>query len=381
MTIGIGLLLIASMPLAACRRGQSEDVHIPSPTHLAPTTTAALSTATVQHVPRVVSSPSPTVRDNQIEPDASIPMDNPRAVAIGSDGTIYVADSGDPSEPFPGKVLRISPMGKLESILAPFSAFSANTSGETYVFGLSGVASSAGTLYVLLGVGAFLQNPIYAENHLVSIAPDGAITQLFSLAGFEAEHDPDGAGIDSNATGLAYAEDGSLWVTDAAGNWAALLIPSHEAGEPMDVAAVVVFPSVDGEDAVPTGIAVGPDGNAYVALFRCQQPTDGKGGIARIHPDGEYEIVVEGLSNPIDVGFDAAGRMYVLEFATDYAPGTGRLLVVREHGRVATVLDGLTFPTSLAISEQGTVYITEIASPAGGAAGSGRLLAFHSLAN
>lgn len=378
-TIGIGLLLIPSLLLAVCQREQTADVRVPSPTHQAATASVVRSTATLQHLPSEVSSPSPSVRASQIVPTTSIPLDNPRAIAIAAGGDIYVADSGDPSQPFPGRVLRISSTGDVETTLAPFSAFSASTAGETYAFGLSSVATSPDMLYVLLGVGAFLQNPIYAENQLIAVAPNGEITQLFSLAGYEAGHDPDGLGIDSNAMDVAYAEDGSLWITDAAGNWAAHLVPTDTEGKPLEVATVAVFPAVDGEDAVPTGIAVGPDGSAYVALFRCRQPTAGKGGIARVYPDGSFEIVVDSLSNPIDVGFDAFGNMYVLEFATDYAPETGRLLAVHKDGTLVTVLEDLTFPTSFAINDRGDVYVTEIATPAGGATGSGKLLVYASL--
>lgn len=376
-----GLLLIAATAFVACQGERSANVRAPSPTPSGKPA-ALIPTTTPPPVPSNVDPPSSTVHPEQIEPNASVPLDSPRAIAIRSDGVIYIADSGDPAEPFPGRVLQFGPDDRVESIVEPFSAFAANLSGETYVFGLSDVASSnTNQLYVLLGVGAFLQNPIYAENHLIRIDSDGTFIDQFSASEFEAKYDPDGTGPDSNATGLALVNDESMWITDAAGNWAAYLVPSHATGALMDVAAVAVFPAVDGEDAVPTGITVGTDGNAYVALFRCRQPTTGKGGIARIHPDGSFEIVVEGLSNPIDVGFDALGRMYVLEFATDYAPRTGRLLMVRGDGRVETILDGLTFPTSLAIDDRGTVYITTIASPAGGVAGSGTLLIFDSLAN
>lgn len=322
-------------------------------------------------MPSEAGAPSPTIQTQQVEPNKSIQLDNPRGIAIGEAAEIYVADSGDPSTPFPGRVLQISPSGEVDSILARFRAISADASGETYVFGLSDVATSGDTLYALLGVGAFLESPIYAENHLIALAPDGEITDLFSASEFESAHDPDAAGIDSNATGLTTNGEESVWITDAAGNWVAQLVPTDEDdedGQPLDVSTITVFPEVDGEDAVPTGVAVGPDGNAYVALFRCQQPTAGKGGVARINPNGSYEIVVEGLSNPIDVAFDATGRMYMLEFAVDYAPATGRLLAIQDDGSLATVLEHLTFPTSLAISEQGDVYVTEIASPAGGSA-------------
>jgi hypothetical protein len=83
---------------------------------------------------------------------------------------------------------------------------------------------------------------------------------------------------------------------------------------------------------------------------------------------------VSDLTTPIDVAFDATGVMFVLEFAADYTPGSGRLL--RRSGRTAleVMLDGLNFPTGLAADPAGGVYISEISGPAGGETGSGRLL-------
>jgi sugar lactone lactonase YvrE len=161
-----------------------------------------------------------------------------------------------------------------------------------------------------------------------------------------------------------------LWVTDAAGNWVAHITPDGQ------VLTVVPFPAVNGEQAVPTGVAVGPDGNAYVALFRCQQPTQGKGGVARVKPDGTYDIAVSGLSNPIDVAFDSHGNLYVLEFAVDCAPETGALLRVGPDGSSTVVIDGLTYPTSVAFDTAGDAYISEIAAVSGGSAGTGTLLRF-----
>ncbi len=177
--------------------------------------------------------------------------------------------------------------------------------------------------------------------------PAGDIASVFDFLRFERERDPEGQRADSNGTGIAVAPDRTLWVGDAAGNRVAHLAADGT------ILTVVAFPQVNGEQAVPTGLAVGPDGNAYVALFRCQVPTKGKGGVARVEPNGTYEIAAAGLSNLIDVAFNAEGRLHVSEFAVDYAPRSGRVLRVTGDGTITPGVEGLNNLTSFAIDGAG----------------------------
>jgi hypothetical protein len=66
---------------------------------------------------------------------------------------------------------------------------------------------------------------------------------------------------------------------------------------------------------------------------------------------------------PIDVGFDAAGTMYVLEFGDGrqvdqpYAGNGGRLLRVERDGARAVVLDRLDHPTAMAFAPSGDLFV------------------------
>jgi glucose/arabinose dehydrogenase len=137
---------------------------------------------------------------------------------------------------------------------------------------------------------------------------------------------------------------------------------------------VATFVTDTKEDAVPTAVALGPDGLAYVTLFRCQGE-GASGGIAQVRPDGSSAVVLSGLSQPVAIAFDPQGRMYVVTFSRAYAPRTGQLLRV-VNGGTAVVADGLDFPSALAIGPSGTVYVTEL-GVAGGGARLGTLLVSH----
>lgn len=303
-------------------------------------------------------------------------LNNPRDVAVDSNGDVFLVDAGSPSvilssgPPNPGRVVRISPGGIATSLLTDIGNLSGSDPefGNAHLHGVSGVAVHEGFLYVVLGEEAWVSTPLIAPNRLVRAEAGGEWETVFDLNLLESEQDPDGAGVESNATGVALAPDGRMWVGDAAGNWIAHLTADGA------LETVVSFPQVDGEDPVPTGIAIGPDGAAYVALFRCRSPTAGKGGIMRVMRDGTYDLVATELSAPIDVAFDGQGAMLILEFAVDYAPESGRVVRVSKDGSREVMLYGLSFPTGLAVDAAGGIYITEMVSPSGQGVGSGRLL-------
>lgn len=338
---------IATNHPTASRTGRTIDAG-PSP--------MATRTATAVHPPSATLAPGN--------------LDNPRGIAFGRNGDIYIADSGSASKPYSGRIIRITPDGTVVPLIKDIGNLTGSLYGQKYFFGLSDVAVREDAVYGVFGLGAWLLSPRTPPHRLVKHNSVGPPTTVFDFAGFEEDYDPDGGGEDTNATGVAVANDGTLWVSDAAGNWVAHLAADGS------VMVSVAFPPVNGEQAVPIGIAVGPDGHAYVTLFRCQVPTAGKGGVARVKPDGTYEIAVSGLSNPIDVTFDAAGTLYVLEYAVDYTPRSGRVLRVADGGATEVVVDDLNNPTSIALDSAGRIYVTEMASSAGGEPGTGRLIRF-----
>jgi hypothetical protein len=89
----------------------------------------------------------------------------------------------------------------------------------------------------------------------------------------------------------------------------------------------------------------------------------GNGAVYVIEGEGSLTTVVTGLTLPIDVGFDLAGAMYILEFgdggtpAQPYTPASGRLLRLPTSGRPVVILDQLNYPTAMAFSPGGDLYI------------------------
>ena len=85
---------------------------------------------------------------------------------------------------------------------------------------------------------------------------------------------------------------------------------------------------------------MGPRRGSVRASFGQLPHPPGSGAVVAIGADGLHRAVVEGLTMPIDVAFDGAGGMFVLEYANPpdeptgvdaYRDGTGRLLYLPSH--------------------------------------------------
>lgn len=124
--------------------------------------------------------------------------------------------------------------------------------------------------------------------------------------------------------------------------------------------------------AVPTSVAVGPDGALYTATFPGFPALAGDAKVYRLVPGHAPQAVVNGLTQVSDIAFDRFGRLLVLEYNTGGLLGPpdspGALLRVSRSGEVTTLpVSGLSQPTGLAVGLDGTVFIANKGNNAPGA--------------
>jgi hypothetical protein len=116
--------------------------------------------------------------------------------------------------------------------------------------------------------------------------------------------------------------------------------------------------------AVPTSVAVGPDGALYVGLLRGVPSDPGTADIYRVVPGHEPAVWARGLTSVTAIAFDSRGGLLATEFNTGglLSPPTvpGALVRISNDGRTVSTLPvpGLYQPTGVAASPSGTVYVS-----------------------
>jgi hypothetical protein len=328
-------------------------------------------------------------------------LNNPRKLVVGPDRALYVVEAGTGGRDkclgsgsaqtcigLTGSITRVANGAQKRVVTGLWSGAPLNGRRAE---GPADVLVRRGTYYVLLENGAI------NTRGFNSLGPDGATAGdlvatppgnaapavIFNFAAFEAKNNPDhgrGSGarfsnppIDSNPYAFTTYRGGYA-VVDAAGNdllWVAqngkvsvlavfptqtLSLPREigkQIGAPPSMRSIIV-------QAVPSCVAVGPDGALYVGELTGVPFAPGSAHVWRVVPGRKPEVYASGFTTISDLAFD--GRdLLVLELTTKgllsgKSPGA---LIRVSPARVKTVLaaTGLVYPTGLAVDGR-SIYIS-----------------------
>ena len=226
---------------------------------------------------------------------------------------------------------------------------------------------------------------------LVKVPRDGEPSLIADIAAYQ-KTDPDpvdqeGVPDETNPFGLALLRHAFL-VTDAAGND---LLKIHKDGS---IETVARFPTrtltvpeglpegppagteIEAE-AVPTAVAVGPDGAWYVSELRGFPFTKGASRIWRIEPGtedaecdpdakrGPCRVYADGFTSVIDIAW-ADDTLLVLEIVKEgllaaeagTGPPIGALWAVERHSKTEIAPGSLLAPGGVAVADEETLYVT-----------------------
>ncbi|MPZ17301.1 MAG: ScyD/ScyE family protein [Luteitalea sp.] len=298
-------------------------------------------------------------------------LDNPRGLAFGPDGALYVVEAGRGgegpcqelrgAEQCYGATGRVSRLwqGEQQQVVGELPSYAAESGEATGPHDISFFGNEA---YVTIGFGADPElradfGPAGAFfGTLLQVAPSGQGGIIADVAQYEADADPDQAGPDSNPYGLLAEADNRL-VVDAGGND---LVSVDAAG---DITTFAVLP----ENPVPTAVAIGPDGAYYVGVLTGVPFAEGEAQIFRVVPDEEPTVFLEDFTTIVDLAFGPDGSLYVLQHATGSGfADPGQLIRVGRDGTRSVVVEDLVRPTSVALGPDGTIYVTNNAVSIGG---------------
>jgi hypothetical protein len=222
--------------------------------------------------------------------------------------------------------------------------------------------------YVTIGLGGPL-SPVMMRalvgqqfGWVVRFDHDGNWAFDTDVASYEQDVNPGGGPQDSNPYGLL-KKAGKRVVVDAGGN--ALL----RIGQRPPISTIAIFPSrAQGRptDAVSNSVARGPDGAFYVGELTGVPFVPGTANLWRVVPGQPPQMRCPGFNFILDLDFDDAGRLFVLEHSSAPFPtGAGTLYRVAGDCSRTPIIGGLTNPTSVAIGPDGDAYISNFGTSAG----------------
>lgn len=326
-------------------------------------------------------------------------LDNPRQISFTPQGGLLVAEAGTGGSTCyavdaRGDLQCVGDTGSISWVpfasgprtVAPIRVVTGLTSFASpdgvEAFGPSGVASvgAAGFFFVQPGTPPVALPPGVDTSGLKKLwftRVPGTPREVADLGAFEQANDPDGQGPDSNPYAVLALPHQVLTV-DAAGNdvvrWRDgrlslfAVLPNVQdggcAGRPNDNGTT-------GCDAVPTGIATGPDGAVYVGGFAA-----GTIGAGRVYvldrTTGRIIRQITGLTGVNGVAVGPDGSVYVSQLFTAYGPTgldftTGEVTRIRPDGtRTDIAVPG---PGGLAVRGHDLYVSAWSVSPAGGIPG------------
>jgi sugar lactone lactonase YvrE len=318
-------------------------------------------------------------------------LDNPRGLAFGADGTLYVAEAGrggtgpcfTNSEPTfvcfgtTGAITQVRHGAQSRLVTGLPSLAAAGGGGATGPNDVSLLGN--GAIAVTLGLGAppatVASGGLLAGTGLGSVirlnGHSGQWRSLADVAAYESSVNPDGTDLDTNPYGLLTLP-GRTIVADAGGN---SVLEVSASGRISTLAAFPQTPFTQpfpgSMDAVPTAIAQGLDGALYVGQLTGFPFPVGGSTVWRIGPAG-LEPFRTGFTNVVDITFGPDGSLYVVEIdsaglATQPPhPPIGSLIRVMPDGTRSIVAAGLFAPGGVAFGPDGAPYVTVCSVCAGG---------------
>jgi hypothetical protein len=307
-------------------------------------------------------------------------LNSPRSLTWGPRGRLLVAEVGGAPETcrgtgyatrcfgFTGSVADISsgkPVRIAEGLASNFN--------EEEVVGANSLVYSRGSLYVLetgapqtvrSDLPADLQKPLKEQYGALLQIKGGKATPVSNPGSvnyqWTQENEP-GKPPHANPYALTANPRGGFYLVDASTN----MLSSIDRRGHVEILAKVPNTAA-GKDAVPTCVAVGPDGDVYMGGITGHGSSATAASIHRYSPEtGRMTEWQSGFSAINGCGFGANGDFYVTEFdTTGFLPTgdpDGRIIQInhRDNSRTALGEGKLFAPSGFLAGPDGSIYVAD----------------------
>ncbi len=314
-------------------------------------------------------------------------LDNPRDLAFGPDGRLYVAEAGHGGTEciaggeegttcvgFTSGISRID-LGHSSAHRVVSGIVSFAGEDGSAATGVDGISWLGGKLYgIITGssdavppTGLTPQTAAGAKaqaGRLIKVSRWGKWKVVADVGHVNYQWTNDhqdlvpGQFPDANPYGVL-AVPGALWVVDAGAN------TINRVSRHGHVSVNQFIPNPPASDSVPTCIDRGPDGALYIGELTGGGNAPGAARVWRYAPWDSHPLTqwASGLTAVTGCGFGHDGRFYATEFSTlgleNAAPGTGAVVRVPPHSTApVTVASGLNFPGGFAAGRRCSLYVS-----------------------